>query len=267
MTGELLLEHAGESLQLEVKTTKKFLLSTETTDLLLPIIIPAVFNTQVRITASVSYDIEGKERTNLPVHKFRYVNPSCENRFPVNSDRFTYQIPAKSRIVGLENKLVQESQYNQIAVTHTDDSIIASGWMEVANCFTIHIPFVGTTHRLQDPAIYDHDITPISESPTIENRLKTVASDPKALIVPETVVTVSLPKEKSDNSTFWFEVSFISKDHEVKVYASPKVTTGDEEKLIAGEAGGMSIDGRYNPTLVAGASEAYVTLKLPQCGW
>jgi hypothetical protein len=237
------------------------------TDLFLPIIIPAAFNTQVKITAWVSYDISVTQRTNLPVHKFRYVNPSCENKLSVNSERFTHTLPAHSRIVGVVNNPVQESQYNQISVSYTDDSIVASGWMEVANCLTIHIPFDGTIHRLQDPAVYDHDITPILEISTSDNKIKTISSAPKALTLPETFVSLNVPRDNSPISTFWFEVTLINNDHEVNVYSSPQVTTGQEEKFISGESGGMVIDGHYNPTLVGGSSEAYVKLKFPQCGW
>jgi hypothetical protein len=165
------------------------------------------------------------------------------------------------------NNPVQESQYNQISVSYTNDSIVASGWMEVANCFTIHIPFDGTIHKLQNPAVYDHDITPILEFATSENKIRTITSAPKALTIPETFVSVNVPRDDSERSTFWFEVTLINNDHEVKVYSSPQVTTGREEKSISGESGGMIIDGHYNPTLVGDASEAYVKLKIPQCGW
>jgi hypothetical protein len=269
ISSELLRSHSGEILQLEVipQKTSWFFWRKNTAEVFLPLVIPKQEERQLQVTGNVSYDTHGVETKKLAPHEFHFDNASCEDRLSVNNERFTYSgLPSGSRIVSIQNDDMGGRENAQIQVNFTNDSLVASGWLDVANCFTVHLGFY-TTHRLQDHAQWNHRITPLLEYPVVTNAVANASSDWVPVALPKTTFALSIPKPPSDKSTYWFEINAMQEGKPKSLFASRQVTVGDAETQDTDSFGEFHVQSSFNPTLTNGKCSMRVILSVPECGY
>ena len=264
----LIQQHAGENLQLEIITkTKNFLGGEKTSaDLFLPFVVPNSYDVLVRVKTSTGYDLNTLGTKQLEPHRFRFENRSCEERSVISNSRFTYSIPNTWRIISIANADNGGREKSDIQPSYTNDTVSVSGWLDVANCFTLHLGFT-TTHRLQDPAVWDHTITPIVEYPIVTPKMIESDTDFVPLESP-TIIPIAIKKDRSDNTTFWFKVLLVtSKNRQLFEYES-RHETGAGELSFNERYKGFHISCDFNPVVIGDSANARILIDSPQqCGY
>jgi hypothetical protein len=271
--GDIIANHPGESLQLEVATKEKPLFGGERTsgDVFLPFVIPSAYGLLVRAKASISYDLKGHATKQLEGHQFRFVNTSCEERLSINNSRFTYPIPSDWRIISIASNTDNGGrEKSQIEASYSNDTISVSGWLDTANCITIHLLFT-TIHRLQDPAVWDHTITPTVEYPSPPTPQSEEQNTDYVPFDGQIILPVALRKDHSDQTTFWFTIFFASTTGgHIYEYTSRHATTGESQELHLDDTyNGFHISCDFNPTVTSGGvCSARIAVTGPQqCGY
>jgi hypothetical protein len=275
ISGANLTSHAGQALLLDIHTHKPtyvlgFIPTGEnTSELKLNIVVPQAYETKYKFTAKTSYSCNASPTTNLPGIPIHFENRACESGQNVTDTR-TPPLPSgpgitDAAIVGYHFAGGPSAvNVTHIGVSYTATTITASGSLDTASC--INTPF---SHSLLHDTHWDAVLVPEVRYTQAVEHDETAGPTLVSASLPTTNVNLSIPSAcfEPGSKTFSYVVTpVINGVEQNPLYTSPNQTGSEHGVTDQANLGGVTINGQWNPTPIAGVSQVSISLSAPACG-